>query len=395
MAPLSWWPFLILIFLLGLLAKVYELAAFAFMLLIISAVAFWWRRHALDHVIYQRKFLYRRGYPNETLDIQVEVENRKFLPLPWLRIVDQIPYAVSPQDENLLRPTHMPDVGALVSLFSLRWHERDRRLFTLLLHKRGVYRLGPAQLESGDLFGLFEQVDENGPVDYLTVFPEPLPFQNLQLPSSDPFGDRRARRRLYEDPNQPMGVRSYHPEDDFRRIHWPATAHTGDLQVKIYQPVSARMLVVCLNILTLPHYWEGMDPDLLEYLVKVTATIVQRGLEDGYRVGLVSNSCLSHSDQPFRVPPGRSPNQLATLLTALASVTPFVIGTFDRFMIAESPRLPYGATLLVITAIFDDALSEALILLKQHGRRVILLCFSRQKPPIMPGITVLHLPYQW
>ncbi len=134
--------------------------------------------------------------------------------------------------------------------------------YNLLLRKRGVYRLGPASIESGDLFGIFEQIDPNGPVDYLTVFPETLPFQTLQLPSGDPFGDRRARRRLYEDPNQPMGVRDYHPEDDFRRIHWPATAHTGDLQVKVYQPISARMLVVCLNVLTLKHYWEGTNPGI-------------------------------------------------------------------------------------------------------------------------------------
>lgn len=394
MAPLTWWPFLVLILLLGLLGGVYSLAAFALMLLIISAIAFWWKRHALDGVHVQRKFLYRRGYPNETLNMQVEVENRKFLPLPWLRVYDLLPLQVAPADESAVRQTHIADLGALISLFSLRWFERDRRAYNLLLRKRGVYRLGPASIESGDLFGIFEQIDPNGPVDYLTVFPETLPFQTLQLPSGDPFGDRRTRRRLYEDPNQPMGVRDYHPEDDFRRIHWPATAHTGDLQVKVYQPISARMLVVCLNVLTLKHYWEGTNPELLEYLVKVTATIIQQALDDGYRVGLVSNGCLSHADQPFRVPPGRSTSHLATLLTALASVTPFVTGSFDRFLISETPRLPYGATLFVITALFDDTVAEALIRMKQHGRRVVLLSFARQKPPDIPGVLVHHIPYQ-
>ena len=80
MAPLTWWPFLVLIFLLGLLAGVYSLAAFALMLLIISAIAFWWKRHALDGLIVRRKFLYRRGYPHETINMRLEVENRKFLP---------------------------------------------------------------------------------------------------------------------------------------------------------------------------------------------------------------------------------------------------------------------------------------------------------------------------
>ena len=130
-----------------------------------------------------------------------------------------------------------------------------------------------------------------------------------------------------------MGVRDYHPEDDFRRMHWPATAHTGQLQVKVYQPASAQVMMVCLNVSTLAHYWEGILPELLEHLVRVTASIVQQGLQDGYRVGLVSNGCLAHADQPFRVPPGRSPDQLAHLLSTLAGVTPLVTGSFDRFLI--------------------------------------------------------------
>jgi uncharacterized protein (DUF58 family) len=393
LAPLSWWPFLGLIFLLGLLTKVYPLAAFSIMLLIISSVARWWKQHSLDELQFQRRFVYRRGYPAETITMQIELENRKFLPVPWLRIQDMIPHAVAPTDESLLYPSHIPDLGFLISLFSLRWYERDRRTFELLLRKRGVYKLGPVGVESGDLFGLFEQIENRDQIDYLTVFPEQFSFRALQLPSGDPFGDRSTTRRLYFDQNQPMGVRDYQPEDDFRQIHWPATAHSGDLQVKTYQPVSARVLVVCLNAMTLPHYWEGTDPELLEHLVRVTASVVERALADGYRVGISSNSALAHADQPFRVPPSRSPNQLINLLTALASVTPFVSGTFDRFLIAEAPRMPYGATLMIITAITNDDLVEALLRLKQHGRRITLLSFARHPPPLIPGITIHHLPY--
>jgi len=359
----------------------------------ISALARWWQRHSLDHVTYRRRFFYRRGFPGERLSMQLEVENRKFLPISWLRVVDPIPIAVGPEDESLLRPTHSVETGELLSLFSLRWYERDRRVYSLLLRKRGIYRLGPASLESGDLFGLFEEIDESGPSDYLTVFPYPLPFPALRLPAEDPFGDRRTRRRLYEDPNQPMGVRDYYPEDDFRRIHWPATAHTGELQVKVYQPVSSRVMVVCLNVSTLQHFWEGHIPELLENLVRASAAIVQQGLQDGYRVGLISNGCLAHADQPFRIPPGRSPGQLAHLLTVLAGVTPFVTGSFDRFLMAEVPRLPYGSTLVILTGLMNPALAEAVLRIKERGRRITLISFARQTPPNIPGVNVVHLPF--
>ena len=394
MTSANWWLFLGLVFAIGLLTRTYPLAAFTLMLLAISLVAEWWRRRALQGVTFQRRFLYRRGFPNETLQMKMEVENRKFLPMPFLRVLDAIPQAVGPEDDALLIPTHIPDRCLIMGLFSLRWFERDRRTYLLLLRKRGVYRIGPPQLESSDLFGLFEVKREDAVLDYLTVFPEPLDFATLQLPPGALYGERKARRRLYEDPNQMMGVRDYQPEDDFRRVHWPTTAHTGELMVKVYQPVSAQVVVFCLNVLTLPHYWEGTDPELLEYLVRVTAALVTRGLEDGYRVGMISNTCLSHADQPFRVPASRSPRQLAQLLTALAGTTPFVTSSFDRFLLAEAPRLPYGASLVIVTGLIDDPTLEAVMRLRRSGRRVTMLCFSRKQPPPIPGVEVIFRPYR-
>ncbi len=393
MAPLIWWLFLGFIFLLGVFLKVYLLTALVLILTGLSLLAGWWQRKSLLNVHYFRKLYYHRGFPGEQIPVQITVENRKFLPLSWLRAEDQWPTAVGPEDESVLKSTHTPELGMLVNLFSLRWFERTRRTYTMLLRKRGVYRLGPTRLESGDLFGLFEREGEEPALDTVTVFPQPLPFRELHLPTEDPFGDRRTRRRLYEDPNRPMGVRDYHPEDDFRHIHWPATAHTGDLQVKVYQPISSQVMVICLNVSTLQHYWEGTYPGLLEHLVRVTATLVQQALSDGYRVGLISNGCLAHADQPFRVPPGRSPHQEARLMEMLAGVTPFVTGSFDRFLMTEIPRLPYGATLVIVTGLMTPNLAETIYHIKHHNRRVSLLTFALEAPPVIPGINIVHQPF--
>lgn len=393
MASGNWWLYLFLLLIVSLVTRVYPLAALAATLILISAVARSWSRRALQQVTYQRKSVYDRGFPGETLVMSVVAENRKFLPIPWLRVIDLVPEAVGPQDERLLQITHLPEIGALVNLYSLRWYERDRRNYILLLRQRGIYRLGPTALEAGDLFGLFENRRDEENYSYLTVFPEPLDFEALELPSGDPFGEQRARRRLYEDPNLIMGVRPHQPEDDFRRVHWPATAHIGELQVKVYQPVSARVMVICLNVMTMPHYWDGANPALLEHLTRVAAAVAQRALADGYRVGLISNTCLSHADQPFRVPPGRSPEQLARLLTALAGATLFVTSTFDRFLLRESPRLPFGATLVLITGQTSQELREAALRLRQRERRIVLLSFDERKPLPIPGVTLIHRPF--
>jgi uncharacterized protein (DUF58 family) len=241
---------------------------------------------------------------------------------------------------------------------------------------------------------MYEQADEVGPVDGITIYPLPVPLQAISFPADNPFGDNRSRRRLLEDPNFPMGVRDYHPEDSFRRVHWPATARTGQVQVKVYQPTSAPVLMLCLNVSTYPRSWEGVYPPLFEHLLSVGASLLTDGIEKGYRVGLVSNGCLTNSDQPFRIPPGRSPDQLSRLLGALAGATPVVVASFERFLLREVPRVPFGSTLLVLSAVVSGELAETLMSLKKHERQITLLSMAEEPPPFMPGIQSIHLPFR-
>jgi uncharacterized protein (DUF58 family) len=387
-------PILLSLILLGIILKEPFLITLPSALLVIAGVAYGWYKRSLWGVSYQRKFYFTRGFPGEQIGLQVDVENRKLLPISWLRVQDDWDRAVGPPDEELLAPSHIPERGFLTNIFSLRWYEKARRTYTLLLRKRGIYTIGPARLESGDLFGIFEQRVEHGPGEYLTVFPTILPYSSLGFPAEDPFGDRKSRRRLFEDPNRPMGVREYRPEDGFRRVHWPATARTGQLQVKVYQPTTGQVMMVCMNVSTFARQWEGIYPELLEHLIKVAATLVDEGIHEGYKVGLVANGCLAHADQPFRIPPGRSPQQLAVLLQALAGVTSVVTGNFERFLLREIPRVQYGATLIVLTAVTTPELATTLIQLKQHERHITLYSVAEEVPPVIPGIKIIHRPFQ-
>lgn len=363
-------------------------------LVIIFSLAGYWRGRVLENLVYTRRPYYRRAFPGELVPLRIVVENRKLMPLAWLRIQDPWPKAVGPDQENLLAPTHLTDRGLLTNVFSLRWFERTQRNYLLRFRKRGIFLVGPAQLTSGDIFGLFENSREFGSTESLTVFPGLIPLSTLGLPADDPFGDRRSRKRLYEDQNQPMGVRDYHPEDGFRRIHWPATAHTGSLQVRVFQPTAANMLVFCLNVATFVRYWEGVKPGLLEHLIQVTASLVYQGMHAGYQVGLIANGCLANADQPFRIKPAGSYGQLAKILEALAGITLIVTDPFDRFLIKEVSQVPYGASLIIITGIWSPEFDEALIRLKKHGRQITVLSFADRKPPIIPGARIIHQPYE-
>ncbi len=385
---------MVIFIIVGFVMQSIFLVALPVIVLIIVGLARWWQRSSLSEVLYRRRFHYIRAFPGEHFPLKLEIENNKLLPLTWLRVEDPWSEMVAPEGEGILAPSHILGEGFLTNVFSLRWYQRTNRNYMLHFRKRGVYKVGPARLSSGDLFGLFDTQEELGPAEHLTIFPKMIPLKRIVLPPEDPFGEQKSRRHLYEDPNRPIGVREYQPEDSFRRMHWPATARTGQLQVKVYQPISAQVMMLCMNVSTFERYWEGVNPELMEYMLSVAATLLAYGLEDGYRVGMISNGCLTNSDQPFRIPPGRSPQQLAHLLQALAGVTSVVFVPFDRYLLREVPRIPYGATLLILTSVIYPALIETLMRIKKHERRIILYSLAEKAPPHIPGIVSIHIPYE-
>jgi uncharacterized protein (DUF58 family) len=320
------------------------------------------------------------------------VENSKLLPVPWLRVDDDWPLAVPPTDAQALGPSPMADMGELTHVFALRWYERVRRHYTLQTGQRGVYGLGPTRLRSGDVFGLFQTERVIEEQDFLIVYPRIYSLPELGLPSKEPFGDTRARRRLFEDPSRTMGARDMQPGDSFRHVHWPATARRQQLQARVYEPTTTLTAVICLNVATLARPWEGILPELLERAIVVSASLAAHAADHRYSVGLVSNGAVPRSDRPIRVMPGRSPDQLMRILELLAAVTGYVTVPMGRFLLRESPALPWGATLVVVTPVITDELLASVIQLRSAGRQMVLVSLAKEPPPELTGVLTHHLP---
>jgi uncharacterized protein (DUF58 family) len=347
-------------------------------------------------VIYRRDLSHTRAFPGETIRLTLWIENRKLLPVLWLRIQDEFPRAVTPiapdTEESLLAPSHEPERGYLLSLLSLRWYEGLRRHYTLVCGKRGVYNLGPVRFLSGDPFSLFQSRRQEGGAQHLVVYPRVLPLRDLGIPAKAPFGETRAPRELFRDPSRIMGCRDHRPYDGFRHIHWKATARQSDLKVKVYEPTVSLSVVICLNVATFPYPWQGFRSELLEHAIVVAASLAGYAVERRYVVGLVANGAMPHADQPLKVLPGRSPHQLSRMLEVLAGVTPFATSSIERLLRDESPELPWGATLVVVTAVVTDELRATLTRLREAGRRLVLIGVDNGRPQPPPSVLCYHVP---
>jgi uncharacterized protein (DUF58 family) len=387
-----WITLSILLILMGLLLGQRPVMVLPIFLLLTIAAGHWWNDRALRDVTYRRRIARKRAFPGETVDIEVLVENAKLLPVPWLRVDDEWPLAAPPTDAQALGPSHVAEVGELTNVFALRWYERVRRHYTLQTGQRGVYGLGPTRLRSGDVFGLFQAERTIEEQDFLIVYPRVYALPELGLPSKEPFGDTRARRRLFEDPSRTMGARDLQPGDSFRHVHWPATARRQQLQARVYEPTTTLAAVICLNVATLPRPWEGILPDLLERAIVVSASLSAHATENRYSVGLISNGAVPRSDRPIRVMPGRSPDQLTRILELLAAITGYVTAPMGRFLLRESPSLPWGATLVVVTPLVTDELLASIIQLRSAGRQMVLVSLAKEAPPEVHGVLTHHLP---
>jgi uncharacterized protein (DUF58 family) len=378
---------------LGYVFQLPGLLALSALMFAMMGTSWLWNHFSLHGLRYRRQLYYHRGFPGEKIECELSVANDKLLPLAWLKIRDRWPTAVAPLDPLSLAPSHLPDEGFMNLILVMRPFSLIRRRYELLLRRRGVYLIGKADALAGDPFSLFTSQRIFPEIERVVVFPEVRPAADILPRPEDPYGEQRSPRRLFEDHSRPMGVRTYHPQDGFRRIHWPATARTGRLQTRVYQPVSGLDFIVCLNAATFERPWEGHLPLLQEELIRVAASLIHQAFQQGYRVGLVSNGCIAHSGQPFRIPPSRAKGHLAHLLEALAGLTPVVSAPFERYLMEQASRLDYGSVFLIVSAVTPSTMVEVILRLRRRSRKVLLISLAEEPPPQIPGVQVVYRPY--
>jgi uncharacterized protein (DUF58 family) len=359
-----------------------------FAIILIGGVSRYWSRRLFRGVALGERLSERRAFPGESVTLEVSLANRKWLPLPWYEWRLAVADAIHVEHESLSAAA-VPGMSWIVRTGALGWYERRTWRLNVRSEDRGYHAIGPGTVRSADIFGLFPRGLEQPAREHLLVFPRVFGLPELGLPADRPFGERKGTTRLYEDPLRIAGLREYRPGDSLRRIDWKATARSGDLQSRVYDPAATEQLYVLLNIDTMEHSWEGYLKDELERAVSVAASVAVWAAEQRYAVGLLANGAYPDADRPIRVPPSRSREQITRILEALAVVQPLTLGDLAAAIRKESGRIPAGSTLVVVASLLPPALAGVLARLHAEGNKVHVLATSRRAEPDVPaGIPV-------
>ena len=387
----QWWYFALIIVILSAVTGRSTLLLVGILLALVAAASALWKRYSLAAVSYERRFDTDRLFLGEETTMTVSFTNAKPLPLAWLISVDELPAQIKLSSGEVLSSPD-PRRQIFVNNLSLRWYERVNRRHQILALQRGVWHFGPLQLSSGDIFG-FSVSRINLPAEQtIVIYPKMVPLTGLRLADWRPFGDFRTSRRILTDPLRLMGAREYVPGDNFRHIHWKATARRRVLQTKVFEPSASREIALFLNVRTSAYVNEGVDRDVLELAIITAASIARWSWDRGYPVGLFANTIMRGIRSRIHVRPSNRADQLFQILDALARVEDVSQWTMATLLGVEAPNLRFGSSIVIISPILSTRLKGRLLALRQREFSVTLITLGKASPlEAIPGVQWYHL----
>jgi uncharacterized protein (DUF58 family) len=360
-------PFLLLLFVIAAFLRVDFFFTVVYLLLTVVLISRVWVQRAASQLSAAREFT-PRAFPGDRVAVDLTVRNAGWLPVPWLEV-----------DESRSVELASSPFQRVVSL-----GRREERTFayTVVCRRRGVHPIGPLTLRTGDLLGVARRRFVRLEADHVIVYPRVVPLRQLGLPTRSPHVALPATAHLFEDPARIMGVRGYQRGDSQRRIHWPATARTGQLLVKQYQPAIARETLVCLS-LNREDYARRTWYSATELAIVVAASIANHViLREKLPAGLLTEAWdpLAEETVPFSLPMRSERAHLMSILEVLARVEVAPDAVFVDLLRRQSVKLPWGTTLTVVTGRGDQAMLNTLVYLRRAGFAVSLVLVQPGDP---------------
>lgn len=256
---------------------------------------------------------------------RLRLHNIGFLPTPSLELVLRAPSGVA------VRPT-LPAVIA----------PRSSRDIDVPLHarRRGVHTVGPVEALRQDPFGIAVRRTVLHASVQLTVTPTITFLEPPLALAGGPGETARAARRVPGMGTDFVEIRPYLPGDDLRSVHWPSTAHRGELMIRRVEEARAPRAAVLVDTRTTG--FPAGDMTRFEQAVDLAASIAVHLLERGVDVTVIDGQDLIAEDVDPRRRLLRRFAQLAPTSEPLHRVTDRVatrtVGVGTLIVVLPAPR---------------------------------------------------------
>lgn len=278
--------------------------ALAMALALIYGAAYAWVRIQIGDLGFECVLPSGLTMVGDKVEIHCRVANPSSLPVIWCEFLDSA-------DPHFRFAANR--VVACPDRTTTEWTE------TVLCQRRGWLRLGPVQLRLGDPLGLMEGTRTFAQQHEILVYPRIVRLPECSLVQQVQSGSWRQRRRLQGAVKAPI-LREYTPTDSLRHVHWPSTAHRGELTVTELETEPGISMTVVLDLKASAHVGAG-PTGTLEFSIMIAGSLVAQVLDtrDQSRCGLL---CAGSDNAIEMFSPVQGPRLLWHVVHALAGIAP-------------------------------------------------------------------------
>ena len=386
-------PIIALVLFVGMLTGANLFALGACSLLIIFQLTRFFADRWAASVTVERQVTHSELQIGESMAVGLRLNNMSRYFIPWLFAEDLLSKRVISQPNRALEVTGYP-----AKLYFFRSNQNSLMTYQIKAVRRGYFQLGPTILETGDLLGLHRKYRVASEPQFILVLPKLIALQGMSIASRRPMGDLHVNDRAMEDPTQMVGIREYRAGDSLNRIHWRATARTGKLHTRIFQPtcIQGAMLVLDMHSATNPDRNEPVRTDLAVtmaaslahtlYLMNQPFGLISNGRDAADRVrqmrlekdfsdrdsvrANVEMNAKSTRLRPVVVDARSGPEQFAEVHRTLARLERTDGLRFTDLMMETQNRLSRQLSVLVFVQQVDDEMALTLGLLRRRGYAV-------------------------
>jgi len=385
-------------------------------------LAWWMTRRWTDAIVTERSCSVGEAEIGDTVEIVDSIRNTGRWPIAWVLVED-----VLPPEIQVFKPARLEVEGKRVEVFRLASEATHELRYRLRCRRRGYYQIGPMLMETGDMFGLFRRFKIASEPNFLTVLPKPVTLEDYDVASRRPIGEIHLQHRAFEDPTRIAGVRRYERGDPMNRVHWRATARTGELHSKIYEPSAMAGATIVLDFCRASHD-PRHEPYRSEIAVTAAVSVAHTIYSMGQQIGLISNgrdaadrireegwrgqsrsrdqarssvTMRNASDRlrPMVVPTGIGVERFFEIQRMLARIELHEGLSFAQLLVECEARMPRDAAVISILSQVDEAAAIALSGLSRRGYFVTAIIneydperFARRAGPLVAaGIRCLQL----
>lgn len=269
-----------------------------------------WNKSLTARVEFASKSIFQ-GEEGQLLEI---VENRKYLPLPMLKVKFQTSRNLEFADMGNSRVT---DRFYHNDIFQIGSGEKITRRITFTGKKRGCYKIENIDLVASDLFFSVEMTESREADGYFYVYAKPYNSEEMRQSLKQLNGEIITKRHLQEDPFEYRGIREYQYYDDMRSVNWKATAKTGELKVNQKNYTALQMIRIFFNIEDI-----GIlkREEAVEGCLQIVAGLAENFLRMGISVAVYGNGVDIISGEPVMLEYSAGAGQLERIYKALARV---------------------------------------------------------------------------